>query len=69
MTNGWRCSKCGNTSYEVDQFQATGGSFAKLFDVQNNKFSTVTCTKCRFTELYKADTDQLENIFDFLIGG
>ena len=36
------CPKCGCESYESDQFQATGGNFAKLFDVQNKKFITVT---------------------------
>ena len=32
------CPKCGNMHYVVDQFQATGGNFAKIFDVQNKKF-------------------------------
>ena len=40
----YSCPKCGNTNYETDQFQATGGNFAKIFDVQNKKFFTVTCT-------------------------
>ena len=62
------CPKCGNTSYESDQFQATGGNFAKLFDVQNKKFVTVSCTRCGFTELYKSETDAGWNILDFLIG-
>lgn len=62
------CPKCGNTSYESDQFQATGGNFAKLFDVQNKKFVTVSCTRCDFTELYKSETDAGWNILDFLIG-
>lgn len=62
------CPKCNNTSYESDQFQATGGNFAKLFDIQNKKFITVTCTRCGYTELYKADTDAGMNILDFLIG-
>ena len=47
------CAKCGNTHYESDQFQATGGNFAKIFDIQNKKFVTVTCTRCGYTELYK----------------
>ena len=34
------CPKCGCNSYEHDQFQATGGNFAKIFDVQNKKFIT-----------------------------
>ena len=62
------CPKCGNTSYESDQFQATGGTFAKLFDVQNKKFVTISCTRCGFTELYKSETDAGWNILDFLIG-
>ena len=31
----WKCIKCGNSEFENDQFQATGGNFAKIFDVQN----------------------------------
>lgn len=61
----WICPKCNNNSYETDQFQATGGNFAKIFDVQNKKFTTVSCTRCGFTELYKGKTDDLMNIFDF----
>ncbi|MGI6191473.1 MAG: zinc ribbon domain-containing protein [Eubacterium sp.] len=50
----------------MDQFQATGGSFAKMFDVQNKKFTTVSCRRCGYTELYKGDTSTLMNILDFL---
>ena len=64
----YTCPKCGNTSYETDQCQATGGNFAKLFDIQNKKFYTVTCTKCGYTELYKGMEDTGMNILDFLIG-
>ena len=32
------CVKCGCRNYEADQFQATGGNFAKLFDIQNKKY-------------------------------
>lgn len=69
MGTTWICPKCGNTHCESDQFQATGGGFAKMFDVQNKRFTTLTCTRCKYTELYKADTDELSNILDFLIGG
>ncbi|MEG0895637.1 MAG: zinc ribbon domain-containing protein [Oscillospiraceae bacterium] len=65
----WVCPKCGNNVYATDSLQATGGNFAKFFDVQNKKFTTVTCTKCRYTEFYKADPDDLGNILDFFIGG
>lgn len=62
------CPKCGCTCYESDQFQATGGNFAKLFDVQNKRFITVTCSNCGYTELYKKPEDSTMDIIDFLIG-
>jgi predicted nucleic-acid-binding Zn-ribbon protein len=61
----WECSKCGSKKYEQGQFQATGGNFAKLFDVQNKKFITISCQGCGFTELYRSDTSAAMNIFDF----
>ena len=63
------CPKCENNGYEVDEFCATGSGISKLFDVQNRRFTTITCTKCKYTEMYKGTTSDLENIFDFLIGG
>ncbi len=43
----------------------TGGTLAKIFDVQNKKFTTVTCTRCLYTEIYKSSTSNLANVFDF----
>ena len=63
------CPKCGNTQYEHDQFQATGGNFAKIFDVQNKKFITITCTECDYTELYKSGENAGWDVLDFLLGG
>mgnify|MGYP002424674448 CR=1 FL=1 len=51
----WECVKCGNKEFEKDQFQATGGNFAKIFDIQNK----------RYTELYKTVTDGGMDILDF----
>lgn len=62
------CAKCGNQSFESDQFQATGGNFAKIFDIQNKKFITISCKRCGYTELYKSNTDSGWNILDFLMG-
>lgn len=64
----YSCPKCGNQNFISDQFQATGGNFAKIFDVQNKRFIAVSCTRCGFTELYRAESDAGWNILDFLIG-
>ena len=63
--DNWQCPKCQNPEFETDQFAATGGGITKIFDVQSKKFSTVTCTRCKFTEIYKTKTSTLGNVFDF----
>ena len=40
------CPKCGNHEFVDGSFQATGGNFAKIMNVQNKKFITVSCTQC-----------------------
>ena len=63
------CPKCGCTQYESDQFQATGGNFARMLDFQNKRFTTISCSRCGYTELYKNAADGAMDILDFLIGG
>ena len=65
MPQKYVCPKCGNTHFETDEIRTTGGMFAKIFDVQNKKFTTVTCTNCKFTELYKGSTSAAGNVLDF----
>ena len=64
----YTCPKCGCNHYTNDQFQATGDTFTKLFNVQNKKFITISCTDCGFTEIYKAQNSAGLDILDFLIG-
>jgi len=61
------CPKCGNTSYIKDEMRATGSYLAKVFDVQNKKFITISCQRCGYTEFYKKASNTLGNIFDFLM--
>lgn len=67
MAQNWSCPKCGYAGYETGQFAATGGGLSKLFDVQNKRFNTVSCTSCGYTEIYKAETGGLENILDLFM--
>jgi predicted nucleic-acid-binding Zn-ribbon protein len=62
----YRCPKCSNTQYEIGEIRVAGGFWSKIFDVQGRRFSSVTCTQCKYTEFYKTDTRTLENIFDFI---
>ena len=64
-TINYRCAKCGNDRCEVRELRGSGGFWTKIFDVQSARFTTVTCAQCRYTEIFKADSSMLGNIFDF----
>ena len=59
------CAKCGNTQCQIDEFRAAGGFWGKIFDVQSKRFTSVTCSKCQYTEIYRAPSSTIGNIFDF----
>ena len=63
--DNWQCPKCAHVEFDTGEFRATGGRLAKIFDVQNRKFTTVSCTRCHYTEIYRADSSTVMNVFDF----
>ena len=62
------CPKCGCQQYESDRLQATGGNFAKMFDIQNKKFVTISCCNCGYTELYRQTGGEGWDLLGFLSG-
>ncbi|MBE15162.1 MAG: zinc ribbon domain-containing protein [Dokdonia sp.] len=67
-TLNYTCPKCDNHSYTLGQMRATGGTLSKIFDVQTEKYTSVTCKRCTYTEFYKTKTSGLSNVFDFFTG-
>lgn len=61
----YTCPKCSNRSYKLGQMRATGGILSKIFDVQTEKYTSVTCQRCTYTEFYKTKTSAISNVFDF----
>lgn len=61
----YKCPKCAFNRYELGEIRAAGGFWSKIFDVQGKKFTTMTCARCSYTELFKGDTSTLGNVFDF----
>ncbi|MHC5075694.1 MAG: zinc ribbon domain-containing protein [Planctomycetota bacterium] len=60
----YTCPKCKNEKCDVGEFRATGGFLTKIVDIQSKRFTTVTCTNCQYTEIYRASSSMLGNIFD-----
>lgn len=64
----WRCMKCESEQYESGEMRVSGGFWSRMFDVQNKKFSTISCMACGHTEIYKRTSSTAGNILDFLTG-
>jgi len=54
-----------STSHTREKVSMTSGGLSKFFNVQNQKFYVITCSKCSYSEFYRADVKAWENIIDF----
>jgi len=67
MKKHFSCAKCSGWEYEVDEIRTTGAGFTKYFNIQNRRFTALTCKRCGYTEFYKAGrSGGASNILDFL---
>ena len=63
--NNYSCPKCQNRSFETDVMSTTGGGLSRIFDIQSRRYTTVSCSNCGYTEIFKKQRGStLENIFD-----
>ncbi len=69
MNPDYKCRNCGSDEYDLGEIHVTGSTIGKLFDIQGTKFTTITCRKCNYTELYKCPKDHFGNILDLFVGG
>ena len=62
------CPKCDHDETDVGTISTTGGGLSKMFDIQTNKFTVVSCTNCGYSELYRADTSGASDVVDVFLG-
>ena len=60
----YSCMKCSGTQYKTGQLRTTGSGLSRFFNIQNQKYATISCTGCGYTELYRLDGSGLGNILD-----
>ena len=67
MKKSFQCIKCSGRQYEVDQIRTTGSGFTKYFNIQNRKFTAVSCSNCGYTEFYRGvRSSGASSVLDFL---
>lgn len=60
------CPKCGHEETVTDEIATTGGGLSKLFDIQNRRFTVVSCESCGYSELYRGQSKG--DIVDIFLG-
>ena len=67
------CAKCGQRRCNARRMATTGTGLSKLFDIQHNKFISVSCSNCGYTELYDPRVlekqSHLGDVLDVIFGG
>ena len=61
----YSCAKCGGTEYTTGQLRTTGSGLTRFLNVQNQRYATVSCTACGYTDLYRSGGKGFGNIVDF----
>lgn len=63
----YTCPKCGNRKADIDEIRTTGAGFTRYFNIQNRRFTSVSCTQCGYTEFYRgARASGASSVLDFL---
>jgi len=62
------CPKCGHGNATTSSISTTGSGLSKMFDIQTNRFETVTCEGCGYTELYKDVGNRGSDVVDVFFG-
>ena len=66
------CVKCKGSGATVKRIAATGAGISRVFNIQHNKFITVSCKTCGYTELYNPEIlegkDTRGDILDIIFG-
>ncbi|MCX8276765.1 MAG: zinc ribbon domain-containing protein [Dehalococcoidia bacterium] len=60
----YSCDKCSSTTYKTGEIRTTGSGLSRFLNVQNQKYQTVSCEQCGFTELFRLDGSGFGNIVD-----
>lgn len=64
----YACPKCGEKLCTTGEIRTTGSFLTKIFNIQNRRFTSVTCVSCKYTELYNVPSKRLGDVLDFMIG-
>lgn len=60
----YSCPKCQFNQYEIGHLKTRGTVLCRILNISRNCFTTVTCKRCAFTEIYKTMPKNIETILE-----
>jgi hypothetical protein len=61
----YTCFKCQGIEYKTGELRTTGSGLSRFFNIQNQKYASISCKACGYTELYRRDGSGIGNVLDF----
>lgn len=61
----YTCPKCGSREYSVSEIRVAGSFFSHISNFGPRRFTTVTCSRCYYTDMYKLPQKRISEAFSF----
>ena len=61
------CPKCTHPDWHAGQVRVSGGFWSSILDFESRRFTSISCNKCSYTELYKTDASKLSSVIDVFV--
>ena len=62
VKQAYSCIKCKGAEYRAGELRTTGAGISRFLNIQNQKYASVACKGCGYTELYRLDGSGISNI-------
>jgi predicted nucleic-acid-binding Zn-ribbon protein len=61
------CPKCSHPDWQTGQVRVAGGWWSSIFDLETRRFTSISCNRCSYTELYKTEASNLSGVVDLFL--
>ena len=65
----YECPKCQCRRFDHGVIRTTGDGLSRFFDIQNQRFTHITCSDCGYTEFFKKTVSTADSVLDLFLGG
>ena len=60
----YTCPKCGSKTCITGEISTTGNFLTRVLNIQSKRFTSVTCSECKYTEFYHLSSKRLSDVLD-----